>query len=132
MPASKRMINHDVIVEKSFLELSDKAKLLYFFLNMNADNEGVVSTTAVMSTIGATEKELEELIQTGYVMKAYADRCIITHWFIHNSKPKAGCKPTEYPMDLALFELDEKSKTYRKLTEIAGNLSLGERKRQGI
>lgn len=105
-----------------------KSAVLYVYLNLYADNSGIVPATAAMRVIGATEKELEELIQTGYVMKAYGNRYIITHWFIHNSKPKAGSKPTEYPMDLALFELDEKSKTYKKLTEIAGNLSPEERK----
>ena len=129
MSRAKRMLSYAVCTEGKFLNLSTRAAVLYIYLNLNADNSGIVSATAVMSTIGATEKELEELIQTGYVMKAYGKRCIITHWFIHNSKPKAGSKPTEYPMDLALFELDEKSKTYKKLTEIAGNLSLGERER---
>lgn len=128
MPAAKRMISYTVYTEEKFLDLSAEAVRLYVYLNLNADNSGIVSATAVMSTIGATEKELEELIQTGYVMKAYGNRYIITHWFIHNSKPKAGSKPTEYPMDLALFELDEKSKAYKKLTEIVGNLSPEERK----
>ena len=121
MPATRRMISYAVYTEEKFLNLSAGAVRLYVYLNLYADNSGIVPATAAMRVIEATEKELEELIQTGYVMKAYGNRYIITHWLIHNSKPKAGSKPTEYPMDLALFELDEKSKAYRKFPQISEN-----------
>ena len=121
MPASKRMINHDVIVEKSFVDLSDRAKVLYLYLNVNADNEGVVSTTVAMKTINASDDELEELIKAKYLIKTYGDRVIIRHWYMHNNL-RADSKKSVYRDDLALVELLSYSRIYKeKSTEIVNN-----------
>lgn len=115
------MINHDVIVEKSFVDLSDRAKVLYFYLNVNADNEGVVSTTVAMKTINASDDELEELVKAEYLIKTYGDRVIIRHWYMHNNL-RADAKKSVHRDDLALVELLSYSKIYKeKSTEIDSN-----------
>ena len=121
LKALKRMFNYDVLVEKSFLELSDKAKVLYLYLNVNADNEGVVSTTVAMKTINASDDELEELIKAKYLIKTYGDRVIIRHWYMHNNL-RADSKKSVYRDDLALVELLSYSRIYKeKSTEIVNN-----------
>ena len=49
--ARKRMFSEDIVESDAFLSLSKEAQLLYFHLNMRADDEGFVNNIKLTETI---------------------------------------------------------------------------------
>ncbi len=87
MIAAKRQFASAIVESDDFLELPGTAQLLYFHLNLHADNEGVVdSPRRVMKSIGATGGDMQCLIEAGYIIQLEQFRVmIVTDWFIHNT-----------------------------------------------
>lgn len=87
MIAAKRQFASAIVESDDFLELPGTAQLLYFHLNLHADNEGVVdSPRRVMKSIGASGGDMQCLIEAGYIIKLEQFRVmVVTDWYIHNS-----------------------------------------------
>lgn len=60
-----------------FLRLSPAARLLYYDLGMQADDDGFVEAFTVIRTTGAAEHDLEELVSGGFVRVCNDD--LVTH-----------------------------------------------------
>ena len=102
---NQRLINCDFLLKGGFdSQLSNKAKLLYFYLLINADDKGFVGNTN--DIIEKLNKDLEtgtmleynfnnasdELLERGLVYR-FMDRhhnqtLLIRHWFMHNKYQK--------------------------------------------
>lgn len=115
----QRLINCDFI---NAMSVSNKAKLLYVYMFVNADDLGFVSNVSnIITLLTSNEGEnnslellnndynsaLAELGQMG-LLYGFSDNhgnkiCIIRHWFIHN-KWKKGLR-TNYNKIRALVEL---------------------------
>ncbi|MCD8381516.1 MAG: hypothetical protein LUC30_01155 [Clostridiales bacterium] len=68
-----------------FLRLSPAARLLYYDLGMQADDDGFVEAYTVLRTTGATEADLEELEHSGHVRVCNSDLVTyITDWNRNN------------------------------------------------
>lgn len=83
-----RMFSYDVIGSDKFMfSLSDKAKCLYFYMNMEADNAGfVVNKRVIMKQLDANEDDLQELIDAGYILTfENSDAICIKHWKANNN-----------------------------------------------
>ena len=122
-----RMINCDFINASSFkVNVSNKGKLLYLMMCMNADDKGFVdSVQDIINALTNNEKEfnktislellentytsaLDELIQRGYLFE-FTDNhnnkiYLVKHWFYHN-KLKSGLW-TNYKNFLELVYLE--------------------------
>ena len=86
--ADKRMFSRQVTETDDFNSLSKGAQSLWFHLSMEADDDGVVSNAfGTMARIGATDAEMDELIQTGYLLRALPKVFVIRHWKVCNSIP---------------------------------------------
>ena len=54
--ANRRMFSKDVLMTDDFLDLPPTTKVLYFFLNLEADDDGFVANPrTVMRFIGSTK-----------------------------------------------------------------------------
>jgi len=119
MAKSKRMINCDFVNASSFkLKISNRAKLLYFFMMSNADDKGFVDNTDELiellnindAKFNATSNEvllpdnyatsLDELI-TKSLVYCFNDKHensihLIKHWYYHNVIPKERVRPSSY------------------------------------
>ena len=91
------MISKAVIERDDFIDLSKEARLLYFFLCINADDEGFIGNArGLMRMQGIEEKALDELKASRYAIKFKNGVIVVTHWHIHNSIRKDRRKTTEH------------------------------------
>ena len=65
--AARRMFARAVVGSGRFLRLPVKSRLLYYDLGMDADDDGAVDVLSVLRKTGASERELDPLIQEGFV-----------------------------------------------------------------
>lgn len=102
-----RLINCDFLNESSFkVKLSNKSKLLYFYMFLNADDKGFVGTTLeIIKTLNENDEVFEnhetlnliqhtymdalyDLIQRGLLIEFIDNHDnkvhLIVHWFYHN------------------------------------------------
>ena len=62
--AERRMFAKSIVMSDPFLELSFRARCLYFSLGVVADDDGFVNGhKSVMRQIGVTQKDFNELIK---------------------------------------------------------------------
>lgn len=101
--ANKRMFSKSVISTDIFLDLPDMAKILYFYLSMDADDDGFVSSPrTIMRVVGAKEEDLDILIKNNYVIKFASGIILITHWLVNNTIKGDRYKETVYLKEKAL------------------------------
>lgn len=90
--AYKRMFNRELLESDKFLELSHNAKVLYFYLNLTADNEGFVnSKQRVMRLCDCSDTDLQELIKGNWIILFDTGVLVITHWRMHNTLKNDRC-----------------------------------------
>lgn len=85
MMAERRMFAKAVIGSGKFLRMPATARLLYYDLGMEADDDGVVEAFRVMRTTGANEDDLKILAAKGLV-RVLNDELVtlISDWKINN------------------------------------------------
>ena len=82
--AKRRCISVDVMESDEYQELSNAAKCMYIALMLRSDDEGVViNPRTVMRMTGFTDTQLDELIDSGFVLKV-DNIYVIKHWYLHN------------------------------------------------
>ena len=101
--ANKRMFSKQITNADAFLDMPVSSQLLYFHLNMEADDDGFVSNPKrVMRTIGAGEDDLKVLLTKRFLLSFENGVVVIKHWLLHNAIRKDMYKETQY--------LDEKKR----------------------
>lgn len=114
--AKRRMISSDVVSTDAFLGMSLRARELYVHLNLEADDDGFISSALkVTRMVGASKKHLCELVDKGYLIAFDGGLHLVTHWLLNNQIRKARYVPTIYQKEKAL--VTTKGKVYRLLTE---------------
>ena len=105
--AEKRMIKISLIDDDMFLDMSRGARLLYFDLNMRADDDGFITPNKVMRMTGATPEELEELKERQFVIPFESGVMVIRHWKMHNYLRKDTHHRTQYENEYQQLEIQE-------------------------
>ena len=114
--AKRRMISTDVVSTDAFLGMSLRARELYLHINLEADDDGFISSALkVTRMVGASKKHLSELVDKGYLIAFEGGLHLVTHWLLNNQIRKARYVPTIYQKEKAL--VTTKGKVYRLLTE---------------
>jgi hypothetical protein len=69
-----------------FLKLPSAARLLYYDLGMDADDDGVVEAFAVLRKSGAGEEDLQLLVDKGFLLMLDEENLVvhICHWGRNN------------------------------------------------
>lgn len=101
------MFSKSIVMSDKFLDLPCRARDLYFFLSMGADDDGFVGgPKSVMRMIGASQADLDNLRDFVYVFKSGV--VLIRHWMINNLIRKDRYKETQYKDELQKVFLDDK------------------------
>ena len=83
--AQRRMMSDKVIKTDSFMEMPHSTKTLYFYLMMEADDDGFVSNPkTIMRMVNAVDDDYKILIGKRFVVPFESGVCVIKHWLIHN------------------------------------------------
>lgn len=83
--ANRRMFAKSIIGSARFLRMPESARLLYYDLGMNADDEGVVEAFSVMRMTGASEDDLRVLAAKEFVRVLNEDLVtLIADWKVNN------------------------------------------------
>ncbi len=120
--AKRRCFSVDLFENEKFLNLNDKAKVLYFGFILHSDDEGVViNSTAVMRLLKITKRYLEELVENGFVMRVEGI-LVIRHWNLHNHIQPSKKTPSLYRDELSKLVLSPTNE-YQLKSEIIRSLS---------
>lgn len=84
--ARRRMLNIDLILDDNFTqELSLEAQNMYIYLNMLADDDGIVGhLKRQLRMLSKSADSVNELVSHGYVLEYDPQTLIITDWLVNN------------------------------------------------
>lgn len=106
--AQKRMFDKVVTTSDDFLELSAEAQCLYFHMGMLADDDGLAKNyRSYMKLIGATDKDLQSLIDKSFIYKFDSDVIAIKHWKINNTVRSDRYRPTIFQNEFSRLDIAE-------------------------
>ena len=118
--ANKRMFSKKIVDTDAFLDMPQTSQLLYFHLNMQADDEGFVGNPKkIMRMGGFGEDDMKVLLAKRFVLDFESGVVVIKHWLIHNTIQKDRLSPTTYQKEKKQLEIRE-NKAY---TECIQNVS---------
>lgn len=107
--ANKRMFSKTIIGTDAFLSLPFGAQALYFQLMSEADNDGFVGNPKrICRMIGASDSDLEALLQRRFLLTFPSGVVVIKHWYIHNWLVQQYYHKTTYQEELATLTFDAK------------------------
>ncbi len=114
--ATKRMFNKDFVNDDRFLDLSIEARLLYFYLGLNADDDGfIANTTAICRTLGTDKATIQELVAAGYVIDFRTGVYLIAHFRLHNTLQADRYHETLYLNERSQVEFNEVNKVWNRV-----------------
>ncbi len=122
--AQKRMFSRQITESDAFLDLPLAAQCLYFHLSLSADDEGFISSgKRIVRAIGAEEKDLDMLIESGFLIffpdaNVYVDKAFC----LNNSLRSDRFHPTTYQTERKQLTLTE-NKVYQLRSEDDNQLS---------
>ena len=105
--ANKRMFNKNITETDVFLDMSSGSQILYFHLNMNADDAGfVASPRKIIRMIGSANDDYKVLLAKRFIFEFESGVCLIKDWKIHNLLRQDRVTETLYKQELALVTED--------------------------
>ena len=99
--AERRMVSISLIDDDRFLDMSQGAQFLYFHLTMRADDDGFITPKKVMRLVGASQKDLDSLINAGFLIPFESGVVVITHWRVNNTIRKDRYTPTSFQKEFS-------------------------------
>lgn len=107
--AERRMFAKSIVLSDAFLDMPMSARCLYFTLGMLADDDGFVSSPkAIMRQCGASQDDMEVLLQKRYVLGFESGIIVIKHWRINNYLRSDRYQHTTYIEEMETLETDGK------------------------
>ena len=105
--AERRMLARGIMEEDLLLSLSAKLQIYYTHLILQADDDGFVDRIrSIRKMLGVREKDVQLLVDRGYLIPFESSVMAITHWHIHNRVRKDTYTPTKYTRERAALEID--------------------------
>lgn len=106
--AERRMFAKTIIDSDAFLDMPVTARLLYYDLGMQADDDGFVnSPKKTMRITGASSDDMNILIMRKFIIPFDSGVVVIKHWRIHNYIRKDTYVETKYKDEKEQLMLDE-------------------------
>lgn len=104
--ANKRMFSRTITDSDDFLDLPTMPQLLYFHLNMHADNYGFVNDyRTVMRNIKASKQDLQTLIDERLVYLFASKVILILNWRVNNSIQPTKIGETQFTNEWAQVQI---------------------------
>lgn len=111
--ANRRMFSMKIVDTDAFLDMPQSSQLLYFHLNMRADDDGFASNPKkVMRMIGSSDDDHKLLIAKKFIIPFESGVCVIKHWLVHNLVRSDRYTETQYTREKSFLIIDEKTKKY--------------------
>lgn len=102
--AHRRMISQDIVDTDGFATMSLSARYLYYELLVRADDDGFLGAPMrIARMVECTEKDLNELVHNGYIIKFETGIIVIRDWKIHNNIRKDIYRQTQYQNERELI-----------------------------
>ena len=106
--ANRRMFSKEITNTDSFQSMKLSAQALYFHLGMNADDDGFVGNPlSITKAIEASSKDLERLVENGFLLPFRGGVYLITDWLINNHIRRDRYNPTVHQEFKRMVGLDE-------------------------
>lgn len=106
--ANRRMIAKDVFFDDRFTDLPATTRLLYIYLILSADDDGfLIGVKQALFIAGATQKDFERLIKSGYILKFESGAFVIANWLQMNRVPPDRYTPTSYTKEKSTLTLTD-------------------------
>lgn len=107
--AERRMFSKKIVGSARFLRLPATARLLYYDLGMQADDDGVVEAFTVLQMTHANESDLDTLEKKGLIRILNEDLVtLIIDWKTNNLIKKDRYRPSFYSDLLSVSNLEPK------------------------
>ena len=114
--AERRMFNKQITRSDAFLDMPRSTRLLYYDLNLDADDDGFVDKyKSIMRLTGASEDDLKLLIAKSFIIPFENGLIVIKHWRMNNLIRSDRYKPTVYQEEKKQLQLKENG-SYTKTT----------------
>lgn len=114
--AERRMFAKSITESDAFLEMPLSTQALYLHLNMNADDDGFVSSPKrITRMINASEDDLKLLLAKRFVLGFNSGIVVIKHWKMNNYIRNDRYKETSYQDELKTLKIKENG-SYTELT----------------
>lgn len=127
--ADRRMFHKNVVESDAFLDMPTSAQALYFHIGMYADDDGFVNgPRRIARLIGASNEDLQLLIDNRFLLAFANGVVIIKHWRMANSLKNDRVKMPQYP-ELAAGIYIKENRSYTD-HPAAGSVSLLEYKQR--
>lgn len=124
------MMTLDVIDTDFFMDMPLSTQALYFHLIARADDDGFLDNSKrIMKNCNAKQKDLDTLIDKGFLITFESGICVITHWKVHNYVRSDRYKETLYTNEKSQLKEDingiyrvgipnDNHMTYRRDTQV--------------
>ena len=112
--ADRRMINRLIVTEDRFLSMPTSTQLLYAMLIVGADDEGFIDPGATIRMYGVERKDLEILVEQGYLFYFPSGAVCVKDWNVHNTIRPDRLKKSRYKTERSLLEEADNNVYYLK------------------
>lgn len=101
------MIAKTIVESDAFLDMPATTRLLYYDLNLRADDDGFVNAPKkVLRETGASSDDMNLLVAKKFIIPFESGIVVIKHWKIHNYIQSDRYTPTKYTKEKAELALD--------------------------
>lgn len=96
--AERRMISRKIAEDDRFVDMHPVSKLLYFYLVLNADDDGFVGSVKMINFLtNADQSNYDELLENNLILEPTKSGVyVITDWYAQNKIETKIYKATEY------------------------------------
>lgn len=106
--AERRMFAKTIVLSDAFLDMPLSARCLYFTLGMLADDDGFVnSPKSIMRQCGASDGDLQCLLDNRFIILFETGVIVIKHWRINNYLRNDRYVPTKYKDEMQKLEVKD-------------------------
>jgi len=110
--AQRRMIAKAIYENDRFTDLSVTARLLYTYMCLNADDDGMLTNVKqLLFLTNAKDDDITKLIESGYILRFQSGVYVIRHWLQMNKVSASRKVVTNYIDELSQLRIG-KDETY--------------------
>lgn len=91
------MFSKQITTSDAFVDMPLSSQVLYFHLNMEADDDGFVANpNRITRIIGANNDDLKILLAKRFLLAFESGVVVIKHWLLHNAVRRDVYRETQY------------------------------------
>lgn len=106
--ANKRMFSKQITTSDAFMDMPVSSQLLYFHLNLEADDDGFVANPKrIIKITNVSNDDLKILLAKRFLLAFESGVVVIKHWLLHNAVRKDMYKETQYLEEKKLLQIKD-------------------------